>query len=171
MNRLRVAALASACLALVVGCGASFQEFNSKDGHFKVSMPGKPKEQSQPAAGTTMHTFTVDERNGAYVVGYGDMPIPEKEPAEKIKDRLDGAMMGMGGNTGGKVVTQKDITVNSKYPGREFKLAITQPKKGEIRGKIFLQGKRLYQVFVVGTDAFANSANATKFLDSFTLTD
>jgi hypothetical protein len=29
----------------------------------------------------------------------------------------------------------------------------------------------MYQIFVVGDESFANSGNATKFIDSFTLTE
>ena len=48
---------------------------------------------------------------------------------------------------------------------------ITQPKQGLTRGKVFLKGRRLYQIFVMGTESFANSASATKFLDSFKLSE
>jgi hypothetical protein len=155
---------------LVCGSGPPAEEFSSKEGKFKVAFPGKPKEQKQAAAGTTMQMYVVENPNGAYIVGYGDMPIPEKEPAEKIKDRLDGAVLGMAGATGGKVLEQKDIRIARTLPGRQFQIAITKPMEGLIRGKIYLSGKRLYQVFVVGTKDFAKSAGATKFLDSFMIT-
>jgi hypothetical protein len=137
----------------------------------KVQFPGKPTEKTQKVGGVPQNFYQVEERNGAYTVNYADMPFPANEPPGKIKERLDEAVAGMGGPTGGKVVSQSEITLNGKYPAREFKLTITQPRTGLIRGKICLKGRRLYQVFVVGDESFANSANATKFIDSFTLID
>jgi hypothetical protein len=104
------------CLLSLVGCGASFQEFSSADGKFKASFPGKPKELTQNAAGTTMKIYQVEERNGAYQVGYADMPFPENEPAAQLKGRLDGAVAGMAASTGGTVQSQSDITVNGNTP-------------------------------------------------------
>jgi hypothetical protein len=171
MRRPLCTSLAAVCLFALAGCGASFEEYKSAEGQFKISFPGKPKEQTQPGPGFTMKAVTVEGRNGAYVAAFGDMPIPEKEPPAKIDDRLDGAVQGMATTNAGTIKSSNKITINGKYPGREFEIAITRPKQGTVRGKVFLKGRRLYQVFALGTDSFASSGDATKFLDSFALTE
>src|SRR5262249_4396576 len=100
MKRLVVLFLPLLCAGLVFGSGPS-EEFTSAEGKFKVTFPGKPKAQTQKAAGVTMKVHVLEQGDGAYFVGYGDMPIPEDEPAAKIKDRFDGAVAGMAQSTGG----------------------------------------------------------------------
>jgi hypothetical protein len=58
------------------------------------------------------------------------------------------------------------VTIGSGRPGREFN-ATANGKK--VRGRVFLVGARLYQITVVGSEAFAASNDATAFLDSFKL--
>src|SRR5262245_25790394 len=95
-------------LLAMAGCGSrEFQDFTSAEGKFKVQFPGKPKESSQPApAGATMKSFAVEERNGVFVVSYGDMPFPENEPDAKVQDRLEGAVLGSVQATGGKLTSK-----------------------------------------------------------------
>jgi hypothetical protein len=160
----------AACLLFLSGCNkAEFKEFTSADGRFKIQMPGTPKEGSQASGGTTMKTYSIESRNGAYVVGYGDLPIPANEPEAAVQERLDGARDGAvrGGNA--TLSNSGRVTLAGKYPGREFSAKLNG-KEGIIRAKIYLVGSRLYQVMVVGTDSFANSSDSTKFLDSFALT-
>jgi hypothetical protein len=40
-----------------------------------------------------------------------------------------------------------------------------------MRARIFLVGKRLYQVSVRGTETYVNGAEASAFLDSFMVTE
>ena len=54
---------------------------------------------------------------------------------------------------------------------RAFAARFTQPQPGSLRARIFLVGKRLYQVMAIGTADFANGDAATAFLDSFTVTE
>jgi len=165
--------LLAACALLAPAVSAKdFQEYSSADGKYKVQFPGKPKEQTQNApGGIAMKIAGVEERTGAYMVMYSDMPIPEKEPDAKIQDRLEGAILGIVQNNGGTVMKKDRTTLNGKYPGRDFQAKITRPMAGMVRGKIVLVGRRLYQVMVLGTTEFAGSADATRFLNSFALTE
>jgi hypothetical protein len=80
---------------LVSGCGSKeFKEFKSAGGGFKVLMPGTPKEQTQNTPGGVLKMLILEERNGAYMAGYADTPIPPNEPEAKTQVRLDGARDG-----------------------------------------------------------------------------
>jgi hypothetical protein len=158
-------------LLVSAGCGTGLgelKEFSSAEGGFKVKMPGSPKKQSQPAAGTTLHTYSVEGRSGAMIASYGDMPIPAKEPEAKIQDRLDGARQGMLKNVNATLVKETKIQLPGGHPGREI-TADLPAGKGIMRARIFLVDTRLYQILVVGVPTFANSTDATTFLESFEL--
>jgi hypothetical protein len=155
---------------LLCGCQKSeFKEFSPPNQGFKVQMPGKPKERTENLGGTKLTMYVIEQRNGAYMVGGVDLPIGEGESEEMIQERLNGSRDGALKNVGGTLISEKKITLSGKYPGREFSAKIPN-KNGEIRTKIFVVGRRLYQMVVVGTPSWANSADATKFLNSFELT-
>ncbi len=163
-----LAVLAFAILA--GGCQPPMQDFTSTQWKFKARFPGKPEEKSQPGPfGTTMTMFAVESRNGMMGVAAVDMPIPENESPAQIQARLDGARDGAIRNLGGTQKSSSEITLNGKWPGREYSASITKPTPGQVRSKIFLVGKRMYMVMVAGTDSYATSSNATAFLNSFQL--
>ena len=153
------------------GCQRPLEEFSFPQYKFKAKFPGKPKEEDQGAGVATMKAFSVDTRNGAYMVGVADMPLPDGESAEMIQTRLDGARDGAVRNINGSLQSSNAVTLNGKYPGREFSAAITKPKQGQVRAKVFLVGKRMYMIQVIGTDSFCTSSQATEFLNSFVLTE
>jgi hypothetical protein len=147
------------------------EEFTSTDYKFKVKFPGKPKQTERTELGIKVKMFSVEERDGAYMVGVSDMPIPERESERQIQNRLDGARDGAIRNVNGKLKSSSPITLNGKYPGREFTATITKPIQGQTRARIYLVNRRLYQVMLVGTDSYATSPQATEFLNSFQLVE
>ena len=169
MIRRPLAALAALALAASAGCQKPMAEYTNSEFKFKAMFPGTPKEQSQSAAGILFRMFATEEKNGAFMVGVGDMPIGENESAETTRVRLDGAQAGAIANVGGSLKASKDVQLDGKYPGREFSASITKPTTGQVRARVYLVGKRMYQVMVVGTDAFATSDRANQFMDSLKL--
>jgi hypothetical protein len=166
------AAAGTAAAAPVPKAADGPAEFVSKDWKFAAKFPSEPKKVEQEAAGVAFTMYSTADRNGAFMVGVADLPAGDNEPAEQTKARLDGAEAGASGNVGGKLKDSKDVTLGKqKYPGREFTATITKPAEGEVRARVYLVGKRMYQVMVVGTKEYANSPAATAFLDSFRLTD
>lgn len=149
-------------------------EFASKEGHYSVLMPGTPTESTQkvptPAGEIVANIATVEQSRGVgYAVSYNDMPFDEnqlKEPGA-VDKVLDGSANGQVTNVKGKLISQKPIKLGD-YPGREVYFEV--PEKGEIRSRIFLVGKRLYQTMVQGPKVTVTSKDADKFLDSFKLT-
>lgn len=164
-----LAALALA-LAASAGCQKPMTEYKNTEYKFKAMFPGTPKVDTQTApVGVSFKMFSTEARNGAYMIGVADMPIGENEPAHQTQARLDGAQAGAIGNVGGSLKASREVTLDGKYPGREFSAAITKPMTGQVRARIYLVGKRLYQVMVVGTDSYTTSSQANQFLDSFGL--
>ena len=171
-SRVLLLALAAAAAGTAAARPDAPAEFASKDWKFAAKFPAEPKKQEQKAAGVAFTMFATEDKNGAYMVGVGDMPIGDNETAEQTKARLDGAEAGAIKNVGGKLKDSKDVALGKqKHPGREFTATIAKPVEGEVRARIYLVGKRMYQVMVVGTKEYANSPAATAFLDSFRLTD
>jgi hypothetical protein len=171
MLRSLVAVALVSALAAAAGCGKPMTDFTSAQYKFKTKFPGAPKEQSKPMAGTTLKMFATESRNGAFMVGVADMPIPANEPAAMIEERLDGAQTGAIANVGGALKSSTKVTLAGKHPGRDFTATITKPVSGLIRARVFLVGTRMYQVMVVGSDSYVNSADANLFFDSFALTE
>lgn len=162
-------------ILLTCGCGAAeWKEFSSKDGRYSVSMPGTPKETTQkvptPAGEIVTNVATLEPSKGVgYAVSYNDMPFDDdklKQPGV-VDNVLDGSANGQVTNVKGKLISQKAIKLG-EFPGREVHFEV--PGQGEIRSRIFLVGKRLYQTMVQGPKASVTSKDADKFLDSFKVT-
>ena len=86
------------------------------------------------------------------------------EPQTILKRVRDGNAAGVGG----KVLKDKEITLGmDKVPGRD--IVIEKPDL-HYRARIFLAGKRLYQVIVVGSRAAVTAKDADQYLDSFKIT-
>lgn len=176
--RLLLAALAPAVL-LSSGCGTikglfdpPMAEFVSPDGKWKAKFPGKPNEQSKP--GPMGITFTMFLREpwgnkGGYMVAFADLPIPAGEPDHVLQKRLDDGVTGATNGVGGKLKDNKRVFLHGRYPGREFAAAITEPKVGQYRCRMYVVGTRMYQVAVMGVDEFVNTPKTEEFLNSFEL--
>ncbi len=170
MNQTRVTWAVACTLLLVSGCdNGEFREIVSEEGRFKVQMPGTPKETSQFVLGFTMKTWSLEKKEGGYAVAFADIPMASKESDIQIQKRLEGARDGMVSNTRSKLTSSSRTTLNGKYPGRDVEADLPD-QKGILRARIYLVGQRLYQIMVVGTKPWANSADATKFLDSLIVT-
>jgi hypothetical protein len=121
------------------------------------------------AAGIAMTTFMIEDRNGGYMIAFADMPISGNEPEQQLQMRLDGSRDGALGNVKGSLTKESRITLAGTFPGRDIEGTVPQ-MKGALHARIFIVGRRLYQLLVIGTPSWVNSSDATKFLDSFALT-
>ncbi len=142
----------------------------SKEGAFKVKLPGKPMEKKQTvktAAGKDLNVITLfaEGRNDAlFAVSYTDYPDADLKKGS-VEKRLDHARDGARFQRGGKAV--KDTAIDIKgHPGREFAIE----KNGQVvaRMRVYLVSRRLYQVMVLGNPAMDE---VRTFLDSFALNE
>lgn len=166
---LRAIALLAAAVALPAVARADDKPFESKDGKFAAKFPSAPKEQSLDTAGTKLYLFVLEQKPGAFMVAYADLPIPEKETEKEIEARLDGSRDGMLKNMGGKLTDEKKVKLDGKHPGREI-FADIGGGKGKVRARVYYAGTRLYQVLVVGEKEFVEAKGTVEFLDSLKLT-
>jgi hypothetical protein len=144
-----------------------WQSYSSKDGKFKVALPGKPMEKKQTVKTAKdpiyVHMVLADGRNDSnFVVSYTDYPEADQKKSV-IKKRLDQARDGAVSSSGGAVKEERGITLKT-HPGRH----IVIEKDGDIiaRMRLFVVNRRLYQVMALGA---APAKDVELFLSSFEL--
>ena len=140
----------------------------SADGKYKVLLFEGPKTKDNKAGGITMHVVANDLGKKAVLVTHADMPIPADETAEQTQTRLDGAKNGAINSVKAKELKSAKITLG-KHPGREFSAELPAGQ-GVLKARVYIVGKRLYQVLAVGPKDFVDSADVKKIFDSFELT-
>ncbi len=155
-------------LLAVAGCAeAPPPEFASKEHRFRV-MFGSPPTVSAKGPSTV---YAVVAADGALTVTVTELPIPDGDPPDRVSLYLASARDDLIRAARGTQTADASATLAGKYPGRAFAASFTEPRPGAMRARIFLVGKRLYQVMAIGTAEYANSAAATAFLESFRLTE
>jgi len=180
----RPAALVLGFAVLIGGCKMpsekppeKLEEFTSKEWKFKVKFPGKP-EVKQQKAGTkqvqvqiTMFMKTFDDES--YMIGVADFPMQHEPSPIETQIALEASRDGAIANVKGTLESSKSVLLQGRYQGMEIiaKLPPDGPPDGQLRGRIYIVGKRQYQILVVGTATTIKNARANEFLESFQVTD
>jgi TonB family protein len=153
----------------------AWKEFSSVGGRFSVLLPGVPSEEVrriETALGPLdMHAVYLHSA-ADYAIFYADYPQSLEDPS-KSKQALDGARDEGVRNVKGRVLEEKDITLEA-HPGRYLRIEAANGLT--IRSKLILVGSRLYNLAVFTYDKEAPAAILTfheevavKFLNSFGL--
>jgi hypothetical protein len=167
--RLKALMVLAVLAVLAPAADEKLKEYKSADGNYKVMLFPDPKTQDKKApGGLTMHMVGNDLGTRALMVIHADMPIPADEKAEQTQKRLDGAKDGAVNSVKGKLIKEAKITLG-KHLGREFSAELPMGKV-IMKARIYIVGKRLYQVLAIGPKDFVDSANVKKMFDSFELT-
>jgi hypothetical protein len=153
--------------------GAPWQPFNSPEGKFNVLTPSKPKLQiddvDSPSGKLQYYRFTSVSKIGLFSITYFDHPELPKD-AGQIEARIDVIRDGILGSLGGERISEKKIRLFG-YPGREF--AVKKAEQGSedllYQWRIFLVGRRVYQVVVATDRKDSGSPDVAKFFTSFVL--
>ncbi len=148
----------------------AWKEYSSKEDSMAYSMPADPTPDTQTqdsAIGKiTIKSYILEQSNCALMVMvtvYTDQVLQQATPAKVLATVRDGAM----GHINGKVVSEKQIAIDGN-PGIAFDFDSAQ-YHGTYR--IYLVGKRLYQLqsmaavgtpVLAGTDRFMNSFRLLK---------
>jgi hypothetical protein len=151
---------------------APWQKFNSPEGKFSVLMPSRPKLQVndvEGAAGKSTHyNYTSVKNIGLFAVMYFDHPVELKDAAQR-ESRLDVIRDGVVASLGGEMISEKKIKLYGN-PGREFSVRKTEQGSEDVyQWRIFLVGKRVYQLSVATERKDSGSPDVTKFFTSFDL--
>jgi len=159
---------------------AQWKEFVSKEGGFKIKMPGVPTAVTQPVeskSGTVVaHFHSLITKSAEYVVGYTEVS-QNLETVQPSKGTLDAIRDRTLAKENGKLLSEQDVSV-AGHPGRALVIEVSD---GVFRDKYFLVANRLYTVTVFtpatngqsdGDTARIRRAQETvanAFLDSFSL--
>lgn len=141
--------------------------FESPPGGFRVLFPGAVHEQvkTQPsrAGPIDSHVFNAETDEMGFLVSYADHS-PEVVKAAKPRAQLTAARDAVVGKDG-KLLSERALSLQGK-PGLEFKFE----KDGLVATfRVFMVGRRLYQVMALGPPGESHDRAATIFLDSFAL--
>jgi hypothetical protein len=157
-----------------------WKEFVSKEGGFKVKMPGVPSEVSQPietkAGSAVGHLHNLITKTAEYVVGY-IVFAQDLETLQPSKVTLDGIRDHTLAKENGKLLSEQDTSA-AGHPGRALVIEVSD---GIFHDRYFLVGNRLYTVTVFTPTAKGRSeadtegirraqeSLANRFLNSFNL--
>lgn len=142
-----------------------WKEFSSHEGQFSLLMPGIPVEGldmiNTPAGAVTGYTFSVEQEEFRYVVGYAD--YPKNLSQENYSDHiLNSIRQGMKGT----LLNERTLSLDT-YPGRQL---IAESSDGYITQlRVFLVGNRLYRLAMITKMERASSKKIQEFFDSFQL--
>jgi hypothetical protein len=168
--------LASLAAVLILGGQDNpkpLKEFKSREGSFSVLLPETPKKEVSPIDDPKgdqgpQYQFSVDRGNGAYLVSYQANHGLRNVDDEAADRALKRAQERVRTSSNAKLVSEKKIKLQDKYPGREYVLEIAA-NSGILRSRMYLVKGMLYQVIAVGAADFAKSEEADRVLNSFKL--
>jgi hypothetical protein len=168
----RIAVALSLLLALA-GCGeqeVTWTPITASDASFKIEMPGAAKLTSTsldtPVGPAPVQMWVVQDDDHAFMAGYVEYPAAVRA---KIEDRemLDTARDGAIARSRGKLLVDEPKQLNG-VSGRRIEID-AEGGQVRVRGDLFVQGRRLYQVFATTKPQDIGSAEVARFLDSFVI--
>ncbi|NJM67621.1 MAG: hypothetical protein HC851_19090 [Acaryochloris sp. RU_4_1] len=154
----------------------TWKEYSSTEGKYSVSMPGSPKEQTQPlplpnGSSLDMKLAQLDLGKEAFVVAFVDFPGNQK-PTAPVQTLLAASIKGaVTQSINGTISNEKETQVNG-VPCRQFQ-ATGKYKSidASMSGTYCFTGNRLYQVFAIGENTGKTfTEKADKYLASFKIT-
>ena len=145
----------------------SWIRFESRVGQFTVLLPEMPSqklEAQQSSAGPyTTHLFTAKLKDTVFVVGWVDYDKKFKFAAQnELNANRDNFIKGIKGT----LVNSKNATFNG-YQSLEF---TAETSDTIYRSRVLIVGHRPYHVMTGTTKGIDDSANITRFFESFKIT-
>ena len=153
---------------------AVWEKFTSPEGRFHVLMPAKPsvetKEVDSPVGKLTLYAYSASNDSGYFLASFGDYPAEPKDAAN-VETVLDSVQAGvLKGIEAEELPGARKISLGG-FAGREFSAKKEmQGMKVVFNWRIFLAGRRLYQLAVVSEEATTPSPQIAKFFTSFNIT-
>jgi hypothetical protein len=138
-------------------------KFSSTEGRFSVLMPLEPVRSEEvketPVGKVSMHFFTTRGEAGIFIVAYADYAI--SDPKRELDANRNSFLKGMKAT----LISESDIKLEDN-PGRDIR-AVRDALS--IRSRIYLVGKRYYQVVALTPATLPGNVEADRFLSSFEL--
>jgi hypothetical protein len=167
-------AFALALVLALAACGGdreiAWTPVTADDGSFKIEMPGKAELKSAslatPAGPAEQKVYVVQDDEHFYMAGYVEYPAKVRA-AVPDREFLDTARDGAVERSRGKLLVDEAKEMNG-VSGRRIEVDAEEGSV-RVRGDLFVQGRRLYQVFATTKTPDIGSAEVTRFLDSFVI--
>ena len=139
---------------------------NNNEGGYTVQVPSKP-ERGQAAGILGVKNCTMFNCS-AEGLSFTIMGQPVRETALKAGPRavLKASRDGLALSHEGKVKTSKSLQIGD-FPACEFRVTSNSSSSNVILARSVLAGRRLYTVYVTGSETALAGPSARKFLDSF----
>ncbi|HSE31531.1 MAG TPA: hypothetical protein VLA93_08125 [Pyrinomonadaceae bacterium] len=164
-----------ACLFLSSFTAARQQQewvtFSSPEGRFSLQFPKKPasdvKEVDSVVGKLTMYTYAASSSTVTYMASFADYPnVPE---ANRQMAVLDAVRDGVVSKLEARIYDETRISMEGN-PGRQFLMTKTVDGSELIyHWRIYLIGRRLYQVAAAYYKRDSQSRELPKYFDSFQL--
>ena len=154
----------------------TWQTYSPKNKDWSILSPGvmRPDEEALKP-GSKQGSYSYNDFNGFFAIIYKDLGgflFSKKGHFSKQRDLVVKA-------NNGKLLKDEEFT-NGKIKGREIQIRMpdnrvigressVKPAHRVQRFRMFFQGKRFYNILIVLPEEQINSAEATNFLNSFTL--
>jgi hypothetical protein len=148
-------------------------EVKSDAGRFAITAPVELKEQTKSVDGEEgkkieLHVFQGEKDGKAYFVVYSDRAT-DTAKQEDIEKLLDGARDGLIGGMKGKVTNETKIAMAGNA-GRELDVdAKFNEIDSKVKARLYMVGKRLYQIMIVTPVGKGTPEEMVEFLNSFKL--
>lgn len=150
----------------------TWKVFRSTEGRFSVSMPGTPKQKRLKDAvdpdAPEIVTFIADGKEGSFIISYHDLSAAAvRKPGATLDATLELALE----SSKGTLLSSGRVALG-RNPGREFTAEVPlgdEPKAGHLRCRIFLVGRRIYQVMAIAPKTEATSKAIDDYFKSFKL--
>jgi len=159
-------------LALGFQQGAAWKKFSPPLGRFSVLMPSEPtaevKDVETKVGMLKLHQFSASTGSGYFLASYGDYPSAPADSNE-AESVLDGVLSGIVNGSNSELVSETKFSFYSN-PARE--LVTKKTSEGEVivfHWRIYLVGRRLYQLAVGTSQKDSEMPDIAKFLISFDL--
>jgi hypothetical protein len=145
-----------------------WEKFTSPEGRFSILMPGKPAPEKQtsqsPIGPYTTYLFTGRGNGQIFLVGWVDYdPKFTFDPQKELEANRDNFIKGVKGRLTGATTPIKLGT----YNGIEF---TAESEQANFRSRVYIVGKRPYQLIAVTMKGAAESPETARFFSSFALT-
>lgn len=154
-----------AAVFCAAGCSPKldWREFRATDGGFTVLLPQKPGQAEHklatPLGSIALKQYSVRIDQTVLAAGFADFPQP---PDAGALDMMQG---GLARSMNGKITAGKPLAAGN-LTGREIVITGADGK-AEMRARLYVRGKRYYQVVLAGSRGGFAQADADMFFDSF----
>lgn len=156
--------------ALACGEPEGWTTVTADDASFRVEMPGRAeharKALGTPAGQAPIEMWVQQDGRRAFVAGFTEYPDAVRQHFDPER-LLDSARDGAVERVRGRLVAEAPREL-AGVPGRRIEID-AEGGSVRVRGDLFVQGRRLYQVLATVPPKDAASPDIDRFLDSFVL--